>query len=55
MEAKPLSFGVLLGLLHQVIAILDSRDRLQPALQEAQEKVRNAQAQLVLCQSLVDG
>ena len=35
----------------QVIAILDSRDRLQPALQEAQEKVRNAQAQLAQVQA----
>ncbi len=35
----------------QVIAVLDSRDRLQPALQEAQEKVRNAQAQLAQVQA----
>jgi HlyD family secretion protein len=30
----------------QVVAVLDARDRLQAALQEAQEKVRNAQSRL---------
>jgi HlyD family secretion protein len=35
----------------QVIAILDSRDRLQSALQEAQEKIRNTQAQLAQVQA----
>ncbi|MBM0741102.1 ABC exporter membrane fusion protein [Phormidium sp. CLA17] len=35
----------------QVIAVLDSRDRLQSALQEAQEKIRNAQAQLAQVQA----
>jgi HlyD family secretion protein len=35
----------------QVIAVLDSRDRLQSALHEAQEKIRNAQAQLAQVQA----
>jgi HlyD family secretion protein len=35
----------------QVIAVLDSRDRLQSALQEAREKIRNTQAQLAQVQA----